>query len=1511
MKKRGRPSKKQVAESKANAQEQIQNNYQIVQIVVNDRFLTPTNYPLLIHATPQIKVLRAKLNPNTGFHQNTTPEDFQKIVQVSYQQNFNSFLQANILHRRKQILQEYEYKQAVFKLIATQLLPIQQKIQLQALKSHAIQRPEYPLLQEIKQIRQLLYNSGKRLKQLQNEEKQALHHQKMRKVKINFVLQQTQLMCTQITNQLSLLDKSPPKLLSQLEGTLRPYQINGFNFLLSCTLLGFNAILADDLGLGKSLQTIALLAKLCEYGIYGPHLIIVPSTLLYNWENEFKKWFPACNVLVYFGSKQDRDKLRQGWSYEKKFSVLITSYNIAVSDCQILKRRQFYFLIMDEAHLIRNSTSRAWNVLISFNSVQKLLISGTPISNSASDIWSLLHFVLPGFFASKVEFLKLFARDVERMADGELGVSQKLIRSIHSLLRPFMLRRLKSEVESELPAKREYIIPCPLSRRQLYLYSEYMQNGDQNNYLQVVNVLTQLRKICNHPILVEEQSAMSGFVFEGVYQQHNLGYLKITHHIYKWDSELIYKRSNGFWNNFGTFLPKSMRQTQFVTCSGCQKPEINKNDNKFAKMRACKVDLESLFQEVDDSAKKARKVLVAGLDFEFATQNSYQLNVLKAYKMMRNYVQKQHFCGSCVHSSQQDTNNVNMQKSQIPGLNQLFFEQEPFFGNISAFKTTRSAHLLKVLSSDAFLARGCAFSMSSNLAISYVFEAETLVKFRDFEDFKFLMSQEHSYSYDSNLERKTQQMQSDEMLKIQHRRSVIQALHRPFFDFQAFLAVFDARIVLQLSRFSQAMKRAFLGTEIFRDAACGLTSILELIQGLRADYAQFEILVENALLPLNRTVPSTPSPAGQWRSGNYLLNEIFTIQEQDRLKCEREFGIPFPNPVFYNHSKIQTLKWKFNLKLMRNNQIAHIQFYNNTRNNNVSQIVNSLLTPKADVIDQNNLQSKIPLPDQDEILQLDSFDIQTKLQYVKNQLKVTSSVDKQQYKKQQLFRIQKPPENSVNLGRVLLHLTVPELNYFSMVNAFIPQQTMFKQPYCILLVESGSQCSAIADYSFPNAPNSYSFNDHTFTFKKISPTELFTDQNLYLVAETACYADLDELQNIIYRPRVLTRANQKDQFIQKSSLNKFLQFPSPRDLITDSGKLTVLRQLLLKLHKQQSKCLIFTQQTKFLDILETFLSSLALSFYRMDGTTPPKQRQLLVDKFNAFPQIFAFIMTTRTGGIGLNLTGADSVIFVDTDWNPQVHQQATDRVHRINQVKEVSVYTLVSEFTVEENIVRRATQKKNLDKIILRNGAFVPQFFEENDEFRKQIDRRNEVKERQIQLVYTSLVSQKSAQNRLSDVLEAFCDDDDKEAKENLLNEQLGDFEIEKNDEVEVVETGKQLMEQVEIFTAIEQAPPCYLRFFEEGYDAEADVHIEKDERVEIFGFRQEKNVMLKDRDLKPFQHYDVDFAGFTDIKADLEKYAEEEMEKDVALISQDVKTVRHKTRKLEVVVRAKQTFLQ
>jgi SNF2 family DNA or RNA helicase len=134
--------------------------------------------------------------------------------------------------------------------------------------------------------------------------------------------------------------------------------------------------------------------------------------------------------------------------------------------------------------------------------------------------------------------------------------------------------------------------------------------------------------------------------------------------------------------------------------------------------------------------------------------------------------------------------------------------------------------------------------------------------------------------------------------------------------------------------------------------------------------------------------------------------------------------------------------------------------------------------------------------------------------------------------------------------------------------------------------------------------------------------------------------------------------------------------------------------------------------TKVLDILERFLNLYSYSYVRLDGTTKPEQRQILMQRFNADSKLFAFILSTRSGGFGINLTGADTVIFYDSDWNPAVDAQAQDRCHRIGQTREVNIYRLISEDTIEENIFKKALQKRELDDLAIQKGRFNLNSFE-------------------------------------------------------------------------------------------------------------------------------------------------------------------------------------------------------
>jgi helicase SWR1 len=208
-----------------------------------------------------------------------------------------------------------------------------------------------------------------------------------------------------------------------IRADLRPYQKAGLEWLAQLYREQRNAILADEMGLGKTLMTIALLAHLaCDHGIWGPHLIVVPTSVILNWEMEFKKFLPGFKVLTYYGNQQERKDLRKGWLAPHAFEVLITSYQIVLADAPVFKRRQWRYLILDEAHNIKNFRSQRWQTLLGFRSERRLLLTGTPLQNNLMELWSLLYFLMPqglandeetGGFANHKEFNEWFSSELD------------------------------------------------------------------------------------------------------------------------------------------------------------------------------------------------------------------------------------------------------------------------------------------------------------------------------------------------------------------------------------------------------------------------------------------------------------------------------------------------------------------------------------------------------------------------------------------------------------------------------------------------------------------------------------------------------------------------------------------------------------------------------------------------------------------------------------------------------------------------------------------------------------------------------------------------------------------------------------------------------------------------------------------------------------------------------------------------------------------------------------------
>lgn len=192
------------------------------------------------------------------------------------------------------------------------------------------------------------------------------------------------------------------------------------------------------------------------------------------------------------------------------------------------------------------------------------------------------------------------------------------------------------------------------------------------------------------------------------------------------------------------------------------------------------------------------------------------------------------------------------------------------------------------------------------------------------------------------------------------------------------------------------------------------------------------------------------------------------------------------------------------------------------------------------------------------------------------------------------------------------------------------------------------------------------------------------------------------------------RSSMEDQAL----VNSVMLFPEVRLIEYDCGKLQTLARLLSNLQENGHRVLIFTQMAKMLDILQSFLAYHGYVYFRLDGSTPVEKRQALMERFNTDTKVFCFILSTRAGGVGINLIGADTVIFYDSDWNPTMDAQAQDRCHRIGQTRDVTIYRLISKNTIEENILKKAREKRRLGEMTIDEGGFTPEFFKKTDNIR-------------------------------------------------------------------------------------------------------------------------------------------------------------------------------------------------
>ncbi|KAJ8899032.1 hypothetical protein K2173_008857 [Erythroxylum novogranatense] len=310
------------------------------------------------------------------------------------------------------------------------------------------------------------------------------------------------------------------------KGSLKEYQLKGLQWLVNCYEQGLNGILADEMGLGKTIQAMAFLAHLAEEkNIWGPFLVVAPASVLNNWSDEINRFCPDLKTLPYWGGIHERTILRKtsiqsayiagtclqqnfdaflNFRMEAGFHILITSYQLLVSDEKYFRRVKWQYMVLDEAQAIKSSSSIRWKTLLSFN--------------CRNQLWALLHFIMPTLFDSHEQFNEWFSKGIENHAEHGGTLNEHQLNRLHAILKPFMLRRVKKDVISELTRKTEVTVHCKLSSRQSLseLFDSSQGHLNEKKIMNLMNIVIQLRKVCNHPELFERNEGSTYYYFADI-----------------------------------------------------------------------------------------------------------------------------------------------------------------------------------------------------------------------------------------------------------------------------------------------------------------------------------------------------------------------------------------------------------------------------------------------------------------------------------------------------------------------------------------------------------------------------------------------------------------------------------------------------------------------------------------------------------------------------------------------------------------------------------------------------------------------------------------------------------------------------------------------------------------------------------------------------------------------------------------------------------------------------------
>ncbi|XP_028398663.1 chromatin-remodeling ATPase INO80-like [Dendronephthya gigantea] len=895
------------------------------------------------------------------------------------------------------------------------------------------------------------------------------------------------------------------------DGKLKSYQLKGMNWLVNLYEQGINGILADEMGLGKTVQSIAFLSYLAEaHNIWGPFLVVAPASTLHNWQQEVTRFVPAFKVLPYWGNQSDRKSLRKYWNRKQSdihdrenapFHVLITSYQLVVQDVRYFQRVKWQNLVLDEAQAIKSSSSVRWKILLGFTCRNRLLLTGTPIQNSMAELWALLHFIMPTLFDSHDEFNEWFSKDIESSAEKGSTMDQNQLSRLHMILKPFMLRRIKRDVENELSDKIEIKVICELTSRQKWLYRAIRNKISIEDLVQtststsasssatnnLMNIVMQFRKVCNHPELFERHEVTSPL---------NLSVKPFS-------------------------LPKLIFREGLLCFNSPGKSKI-------------------LFNMMNIGSEKY------------------------------------------IHNS-------------------LFPRNISERDSFSCFSFLRFINLAP--------SEACSI-MTKDVAFRFMF---------------LLLLLEDAY-------------------RIYHRRLWnVRTQSTRYLSCQDLLLWPSFRLSYPEIRFGPITKKlVFTGPTMTTN--CHMThKIVPVVSD--DDHKRHHVVKKNS--PRRVKDPSSPTklahspskdPHSPTKHPTSPTKKAHSPTKHLHLPVEEASNL-HPPPKVKSPTKHHPPGG--------GHHRSHPHHHTHQRHHHHHKHHG-----KGD----GDVEIEAPKPEQ-----------------ATNDTIVPPELDKSQPDKIEIKKDDSSSGKSTTIVRLLQPTSPPKF-----LLAYIPK--VVAQPAGFYT------CDRSGAYKASEMKRSTShFNNNLLLYGALDHEYLEQRKHEFFPQPLGGFVGMDPKGGWSH-----------------------IQIPDREILITDSGKMKELDRLLTRLKFQGHRVLIYSQMTKMIDLLEEYMAFRKHKYMRLDGSSKISERRDMVANFQTKSDIFAFLLSTRAGGLGINLTAADTVIFYDSDWNPTVDQQAMDRAHRLGQTRQVTVYRLIARGTIEERILQRAQEKSEIQKMVISGGQFKP-----------------------------------------------------------------------------------------------------------------------------------------------------------------------------------------------------------